>query len=75
MVLSGVASAWGVSFYFLGLNEAPVVLVGPLSGTYPLVAILLTYMFLQRLESITWHTVAGAATVVAGVALIAVGRA
>ena len=74
MVLSGLASAWGVSFYFLGLNESPVVLVGPLTGTYPLVAIILAYLFLQRIEQITWRTVVGAALVVAGAALIAIGR-
>ena len=74
MVLSGLASAWGVSFYFLGLNESPVVLVGPLSGTYPIVAIVLTYIFLRRIEQITWQTVAGATLVVGGVALIAIGH-
>jgi uncharacterized membrane protein len=75
MSLSGVASAWGVAFLFLAFKEAPVVLVAPLSGSYPLVAIVLTHLFLQRLEKVTLRTVVGAIMVVAGVALIAATRA
>ena len=75
MSLSGVASAWGLAFLFLAFKEAPVVLVAPLSGSYPLVAIVLTHLFLQRLEKVTLRTVVGAIMVVAGVALIAATRA
>ena len=74
LMLAGLSSAWGASFLFLALSKAPVVLVAPLAGASPLVAVLLTHMFLQRLETVTWPTVAGALLVVAGVALIAVGR-
>jgi uncharacterized membrane protein len=74
LMLAGLSSAWGGSFLFLALGEAPVVLVAPLAGTFPLVAVLLTHVFLQRLETVTRGTVAGALLVVAGVALIAVGR-
>ena len=63
----------GVSFWYLAFNEAPVVLVAPAAGTYPLVAILLSYIFLQRLERVTWRIVLGAVLVVGGVALIATG--
>ena len=73
LVLAGCAATWGVSFFFLAMNEAPVVLVAPLTGVHPLVAILLTHIFLQRLERVTWRTVLGATFVVAGVVLIAVG--
>ena len=74
MILAGLTGAWGIAFYFLALNEAPVVLVAPLAGTYPLVAILLTHVFLQRIERVTWHSVLGAFLVVVGVVLFTVGR-
>ena len=74
LLLSGCASAWGVAFWFLAFEHAPVVLVAPLAGTSPLVSILLTHIFLQRLERVTWRTVFGAVLVVVGVALIAVDQ-
>ena len=46
----------------------------PVSGTFPLWAILMTHLFLQRLEQVTLRTVLGAVLVVAGVGLIAVGQ-
>ena len=75
MSLSGVASAWGVAFLFYALREAPVVIVSPISGAYPLVAIVLTHLFLQRLERVTARTVMGALLVVAGVAIITIAEA
>ena len=74
VALGGLASAWGLSFLYLGLNVAPAVLVAPLTGTHPLVSILIAYSFLRRFERVTWRTVFGAVLVVSGVALIAVGR-
>ena len=73
VALAGCASTWGVTFWFLALNESPVVLVAPLVGASPLVSIVLTYLFLQRLEKVTWRTVIGALMVVAGVALVVFG--
>ena len=75
VALAGCAATWGVSFLFLALSQAPVVLVAPLTGISPLVAIVLTHFFLQRLERVTWRTMVGALMVVAGVILIALGRA
>ena len=75
MALSGVASAWGVGFLFYALQEAPVALVSPISGAYPLVAIVLTHLFLQRLEKVTVRTAVGAILVVSGVAIITITQA
>ena len=75
MSLSGVASAWGVAFLFYALQEAPVVMIAPISSSYPLVAIVLTHLFLQRLERVTARTVIGAILVVAGVAVITANQA
>ena len=40
---------------------------------YPLVSIVLAYLFINRMERITWRTVLGGLLVVGGVALVAVG--
>lgn len=74
VTLAGVSGTWGVGFWYFALSKAPVVLVAPLAGTHPLVSILAAHLFLQRLERVTWRTVAGASMVVAGVVLITVGR-
>ena len=74
MALAGLASAVGVACMFFALDVAPVIHVAPLTGVYPLVAILLTHMFLQRLERVTRRSVAGGILVVVGVTLIAAGR-
>ncbi len=73
VALAGLSATWGVSFWFLALNEAPVVLVAPLSSTYPLVSIVLTHFFLQRLEKVTMRTILGTLLVVSGVVLVAIG--
>ena len=74
MALSGLASAWGVSFMFLALSRAPVVLVSPLVNIYPLVSILLMHLFFKRLEYVTMRTAVGAILVAVGIALVAFGR-
>ena len=74
VALAGLAAAWGVGFFFLAISEGAVVRVAPVVGAYPLITILLSYVFLGRLERVTWRTVAGAVLVVVGVALIAIGR-
>ena len=71
--LAGFAATWGVSFWFLALNNAPIVLVTPVAATSPLIALLITHIFLQRLERVTLRTVFGALMVVGGVTLIAIG--
>ena len=74
LVAAGTSSAVGVGFYFLALDHGPVVLVAPLVGASPLVTIALSHVFLQRLEKVTWRMVLGATLVVAGVAIVALGR-
>ncbi|MCH8063104.1 MAG: EamA family transporter [Chloroflexi bacterium] len=73
VAIAGGSATWGVTFWFLALKEAPVVLVAPLAGTYPLMAAVLASIFLRRLERVTWQTFAGAALVVGGAILITFG--
>ena len=73
VAIAGGSATWGVTFWFLALNEAPVVLVAPLAATYPLIAVVVAGIFLQRLEKVTWQTFAGAFLVVGGAILITLG--
>jgi len=73
MALAGLAASAGVTFNFLALSRAPVVIVAPVSSITPLVSLALAHIFLQRLERVTMRIWLGAALVVAGVVTIAVG--
>jgi drug/metabolite transporter (DMT)-like permease len=75
MVLAGLATTAGVTFNLLALSRAPVVIVAPVSSITPLVSLALAHIFLQRLERVTPRIWLGAALVVAGVGIIAVGSA
>lgn len=74
VALAGLAATWGVGFWFMALSEAPVVLVVPVTSTFPLMAIVMTQVFLRRLERVTPRTIIGALLVLLGVTLIVLGR-
>ena len=74
LLLAGVAAGCGVLASFLALNMAPVVIVSPLQSTSPLFALLSAWLFLGRLETITFRLVLGAIFVMIGVILITIGR-
>ena len=73
MGLAGLAGLWGVIFFHVALSNWPVALVTSVSGTYPLMAIVISHFFLKRLERVTLRNVTGAVLVVSGVILIAFG--
>jgi drug/metabolite transporter (DMT)-like permease len=73
LLLSGVASAGGVTCIFFALDMAPVVVVTPLQSTNPMFALLFSWLFLGRLEKITAKLVIGSVLVVSGVILITLG--
>lgn len=64
-------SAFLISFY-AGLDAAPVVVVIPLFQTSPLIVIVLSAIFLRRIERITPRLVAGAGVVIAGAVVVTV---
>jgi drug/metabolite transporter, DME family len=71
--MAGITSAVGVSFFILAIDAAPVVVAAPVTGAYPLVSIVLSFFFINRMERITWRTVLGGLLVVGGVTLVAFG--
>lgn len=70
LLASGVAAGLGILASFFALSMAPVVIVSPLQGTSPLFALLLSHLFLDKLERITFRVVAGTLLVIVGVTLI-----
>jgi drug/metabolite transporter (DMT)-like permease len=51
-----------------------VVVVAPISATYPLVTVILVRLFLRGHEEVNWRIALGAVLVVAGVVLVTVAR-
>lgn len=71
MALAGTA---GITTNFFALSHAPVATVAPMLSVNPLFALVLTHLFLQRLERVTRRLWIGAGLVVVGVALIALSN-
>lgn len=70
-ILSGVALAVGLLFYYLALQGGNVSIVVPLTATYPVVAVLLGYVLLrERPTALQWI---GVILVVVGAALLVSG--
>ena len=70
-IVAGISGAWGVTFWFIALNNGPIVIVAPISATFPLVSLSLTYVFLKKVERLTFRVVVGSLFVVLGVVIIA----
>ena len=73
LIGAGLASTWGVIFVTLALSRAPVVVVAPIVSISPLLTVLLTHLFLRRVERVTPRVVGGTLLVVGGVTLVILG--
>lgn len=71
--LAGISASIGVTFWFLSMVKLPLVVSAPLVGAYPLVSIILAWLFIRRLDRVTWRTIAGAIVVIAGITLVTTG--
>ena len=60
---------------YTALARAPVILASPIVATYPLIAMILAHIFLQRLERVTLRMVLGAILVAVGFSFVVLGRA
>jgi drug/metabolite transporter (DMT)-like permease len=74
IIFSGLSAITGYCANVLALSLLPVVVVAPISATYPLVTVLLVRLFLRGHEEVTWRIALGAILVVTGVILVTVGR-
>ena len=73
VALGGMAMSTGVSFLYLALSKAPVVVVSPVFSLTAVVSLALAHLFLQRLERITFPLVLGTFFAVGGVITVIVG--
>lgn len=73
VMLAGICSSTAVMGQFFALKNAPVVIIAPVMAINPLLAMILSAIFLQRLERVTTRMLAGGALVVTGAALVAIG--
>ena len=74
ILFSGLCAILGYCSNVLALSVLPVVVVAPISATYPLVTVFLVRLFLRGHEEVNWRIALGAVFVVLGVVLITVGR-
>lgn len=74
IALSGLTQGVGVTTMMAALQRAPVAVVVPIGSMNPLVALVLTRLFLRKLESITPRIIVGTLLAVGGVVLVIVGR-
>ena len=71
-VAAGVASSVFLLAYYAALARAPVVIVVPIMQSSPLLVVLISLVFLQHLERVTWRLASAASVVVAGAVLVSV---
>ena len=69
-VAAGVAENASVCLMIVALSLEKVSVVAPLAGTAPLFVLLMSYVFLRGVETLTWRIVAGTLFIVSGVVLL-----
>jgi drug/metabolite transporter (DMT)-like permease len=69
---AGLANTVFLVSYYLALEVSPVVLVVPVMQTSPLFVIVISVLFFQRIERVTWRLASGAVVVVAGAVVVSV---
>lgn len=74
IIASGLCAILGYCSNVVALSLLPVVVVAPISATYPLVTVVLVRLFLRGHEEINPRIVLGALCVVTGVILVTVFR-
>ena len=71
--LSGISTTVSIVAQLFAVQRADVVIVAPILATFPLWTLLLSHLFIARLEQITLRLTIGAIVTVAGVIGVAVG--
>ena len=71
--LAGATQALGNIAVFYALSQAPVTVVSPIYSATPLIVLVLSHVFLQRIEAVNWGLALGTLLSVGGVAMVIVG--
>jgi|Deesub1362A_J573_1020465.scaffolds.fasta_scaffold00735_17 uncharacterized membrane protein len=70
IMLSSITSFSAVLSYYYALSLSPVVIVVPISNLYPLFTVILSFLFIQRLEQVTFKVLIGCLVVILGTYLV-----
>ena len=71
--ISGLSTTVSIVAQLFAVQRADVVIVAPIMATFPLWTLLLSHIFISRLEQITLRLIIGAVVTVAGVVAVALG--
>ena len=71
--LSGLSTTVSIVAQLFAVQRADVLIVAPILATFPLWTLLLSHIFISRLEEITLRLTVGTVVAVGGVAAVAVG--
>lgn len=74
VALSGLSTTVSIVALLFAVQLADVVIVAPIMATFPLWTLLLSHIFISRLERITLRLTIGAIIAVTGVAAVALGN-
>lgn len=72
LLAAGVLNTTFMTLYYVALQIAPVTLVIPIVATSPLAVVILSWLFLPRLERVSPRLIAGAVVVVVGAIAVTV---
>jgi drug/metabolite transporter (DMT)-like permease len=67
---AGIAENASVFLVLAGLSSGEVSVVTPLAGTAALFVLPLTFVFLGRIEKLTWRLISGVVLIVLGVCFL-----
>lgn len=71
-VLAGIANSVFLGAYYASLELLPVAVVVSITQTSPLLVLGASYLFLQRIERVTWKLLVAAAVVVLGAVIVTI---
>ena len=71
--VSGLSTTVSIVAQIFAVQRADVIIVAPILATFPLWTLLLSHIFISRLEQITLRLTAGAFVAVTGVVAVAIG--
>ena len=74
VALAGIASGIAVISLYFAVQRTDVVVISPIVSSSPLITLLLSHLFLARLEQVTRRLVFGAMLTVGGVVLVVLGN-
>lgn len=70
MIAVGVSNTLAIAFLYTALSLSPAFIVAPLTSTYPLITIVLSYVFFRKGERLNRRILTGTFLIIGGTTLI-----